>query len=101
MIHSYCYCFAVGYASVCINVDCGGADMPKPATTLSNLPQVAQKDKTRKVAKKAKLYTAAVGNGLQLKDASTDGKKELPRQRKRITLKLEEVVDAQKLVSHC
>ncbi|RQM14923.1 hypothetical protein DD237_003344 [Peronospora effusa] len=87
----------LGYASVCINVDCEGSEMPKPATTLSSLPQVAQKDKNGKVAKKEKLYTAAVGNGLQLKDASTGDKKELPRQRKRITLKLEEVVDAQKL----
>lgn len=71
-----------------------------PATALPDLPQSAQKDKGGRSAKKAKFYTAALGNGLQLKgDADAAGKKELPKQRKRITLKLEEVADAQKLVS--
>ncbi|KAG6612637.1 Ribonuclease P protein subunit p30 [Phytophthora cinnamomi] len=84
----------LGYATVCVNVDCEGGEKPKPATALPELPQSAQKDKG-KPTKKAKFYTAALGNGLQLKDA---GKKELPRQRKRITLKLEEVADAQKLL---
>lgn len=93
----HCHFFAVGYACVCVNIDCDGSEIPKPATALPSLPQFAQKDKGGKAAKKAKLYTAATGNGLQLKDAST-GDKKLPRQRKRITLKLEEVVDAQRLV---
>ncbi|OWY91710.1 Ribonuclease P protein subunit p30 [Phytophthora megakarya] len=86
----------LGYATVCVNVDCESSEKPKPATALPDLPQSAQKDKSGKAAKKAKLYTVALGNGLQLKDARSD--KELPRQRKRITLKLEEVADAQKLV---
>ncbi|KAL4177261.1 hypothetical protein KRP22_002195 [Phytophthora ramorum] len=87
----------LGYAIVCVNVDCEGNEKPKPVTELQNLPQSAQKDKSSKAVKKAKLYTAALGNGLQLKEAA--GKKDLPRQRKRITLKLEEVADAQKLTA--
>lgn len=90
----------MGYASVCVNVDCEGSEKPKLVTTLPDLPQSAQKDKNGKAAKKAKLYAAALGNGLQLKDANPADKKELPRQRKRITLKLEEVADAQKLVGN-
>ncbi|KAG7382810.1 Ribonuclease P protein subunit p30 [Phytophthora pseudosyringae] len=88
----------LGYATVCVNVDCEGNEKPKPVTALPDLPQSAQKDKSGKAAKKAKLYTAALGSGLHLKDANSTEKKELPRQRKRITLKLEEVADAQKLV---
>ncbi|KAE8895347.1 hypothetical protein PF005_g1272 [Phytophthora fragariae] len=85
----------LGYATVCVNVDCESGEKPKPATALQHLPQSAQKDIGSKSAKKAKFYTAALG--LQLKDADAAGK-ELPRQRKRITLKLEEVADAQKLL---
>ena len=89
----------MGYASVCINVDCECSEMPKPVATLPNLPRFALKDNS-KAAKSAKIYTAATGNALQLKDANTSVKKELPRQRKRITLKLEEVADAQRLVGN-
>jgi hypothetical protein len=85
----------VGYASVCVNVDCESGEKPKPATALPDLVQSAQKDRGGRSSKKAKLYTAAGGGGLQLKQ---DGEKQLPRQRKRITLKLEEVADVQKLV---
>ncbi|KAG2775135.1 hypothetical protein PC129_g6966 [Phytophthora cactorum] len=88
----------LGYATVCVNVDCEGNEKPKPVTALPDLPHSAQKDKSGKVAKKAKLYTAALGNGLHLKEANSTDKK-LPRQRKRITLKLEEVADAQKLTT--
>ncbi|POM59737.1 Ribonuclease P protein subunit p30 [Phytophthora palmivora] len=88
----------LGYATVCVNVDCDGSEKPKPVAALPDLPQTAQKDKSGKAVKKAKLYTAALGNGLQLKDTNSR-EKQLPRQRKRITLKLEEVVDAQKLTA--
>ncbi|GMF32200.1 unnamed protein product [Phytophthora fragariaefolia] len=90
----------LGYATVCVNADCEAGQKPKPAAALPELPQSAQKDKGGKAAKKAKFYTAALGSGLHLKNPAA-GKKELPRQRKRITLKLEEVADAQKLVSVC
>ncbi|KAG1695274.1 hypothetical protein DVH05_020653 [Phytophthora capsici] len=88
----------LGYATVCVNVDCEGNQKPKPVTALPGLPQSAQKDKSGKTAKKARLYTAALASGLNLKDASVT-KKELPKQRKRITLKVEEVADVQKLTA--
>ncbi|RLN46970.1 hypothetical protein BBJ29_003263 [Phytophthora kernoviae] len=88
----------LGYATVCVNVDCDNDQKPKQASTLPDLQQAGQREKTGKAAKKAKLYTPALGNGVQLKDANGGDKKELPRQRKRITLKLEDVIAAQRLV---
>uniref|UniRef100_M4BFI3 Uncharacterized protein n=1 Tax=Hyaloperonospora arabidopsidis (strain Emoy2) TaxID=559515 RepID=M4BFI3_HYAAE len=71
---------------------------PKAVTAFPDLPQSVPKEKNIKTAKKVKLYTAAIGNGLQLKDTGIEDSKELPRQRKRITFKLEEVADAQRLL---
>ncbi|CAI5730289.1 unnamed protein product [Hyaloperonospora brassicae] len=89
----------LGYACVCVNVDCdGSAQQLKSVTALPALPPSAQEERHDKVAKKAKLYTAVVGKGLQLKDVETGDSNELPRQRKRITLKIEEVADAQRLI---
>ena len=100
VVRVVCCATAVGYACVCVNVDCdGSAQQLKSVTALPELPPSAQKERHDKVAKKAKLYTAAVGKGLQLKDVETGDANELPRQRKRITLKIEEVADAQRLVS--
>ncbi|KAI9921134.1 hypothetical protein PsorP6_000385 [Peronosclerospora sorghi] len=72
---------------------------PKPATALSNLPQYALKDKDGKDFKKVKIYTPALQNGLQLKNTRPGDKQELPRQRKRITLKFEEVSDVQRMTA--
>ncbi|GMF30960.1 unnamed protein product [Phytophthora lilii] len=90
-----CLLALVGYKTVCVNVDVDSGEKPKPAAALPELPQSAQKDKSGKANKKAKLYAATLSAGLHLKDAQATDK---TRQRKRITLKLEEVADAQKLV---
>ncbi|CAH0480276.1 unnamed protein product [Peronospora belbahrii] len=90
----------LGYAIVCVNVDCEGLEKPKPAGMIPDLVQYLQKEKNGRASKIATQYTAAINNGLQLKkDARIGDMKELPRQRKRITLKLEEVVNAQRLIA--
>ncbi|KAL7685117.1 putative RNase P subunit p30, polymerase/histidinol phosphatase [Plasmopara halstedii] len=89
----------VGYAIVCVNVDCEINKKPDPAAMLPDLPQVAQKDKSKKSAKRAQKYTAVLDSGLKLIDGKFSDDKELTRQRKRITLKLEEMSDAQKLMT--
>ncbi|KAG7394610.1 Ribonuclease P protein subunit p30 [Phytophthora boehmeriae] len=88
----------LGYATVCVNVDCDNDQKPKEASTVPDLQLAGQREKTGKTAKKAKLYTPALANGLQFKNTSGGDKKELPRQRKRITLKLEDATTAQRLL---
>lgn len=82
----------LGYATVCVNVDCDGDQKPKPVAALQDLPQSVSRGGK---PKKAKAYTPAL-NGVQLKSA--ENKKEI-RQRKRITLKLEDLVAAQRLLN--
>lgn len=84
---------------MCVNVDYDGNKKLDPVTMLPDLPQIAQKDKAGKALKRTKLYTASPESGLHLKDDHCTANKKALRQRKRITLKLEEVADAQKLIA--
>ncbi|TDH72947.1 hypothetical protein CCR75_003782 [Bremia lactucae] len=90
----------VGYAIVCVNVDCEGNEKPKTVTTVPDLPRKAQTDRSNQSLKRAKLYTLDPYSGLHLKGPNSTQDKRVPRQRKRITLRLEEVADVKKLVSN-